>query len=183
MIEKEFEKKALITADEYHCIRKHLLKTMSVKSLLQINYYFDTPSFLLCDRNATLRIRQIGHHLQLQYKFNKENENGIWISDEYSHDITRIPNQITIDDVETEFVGVLTTQREQFGDCGHLICLDKSFYSGMVDYEIEIETPDSQVGMSAEIGIAFHFGGNSGKYKRFVESIRDQERLSIIRYT
>lgn len=188
MTEKEFEKKFLVTLPEFVYIRNYLRKTMKGKGVLQINYYFDTPDFTLYDKHETLRIRQVGFQLSLQYKFNRRNKNGIWISDEYSRDIFKIPSKIKLDDNEAGFVGVLVTEREAFSDSKRTICLDKSFYSGIVDYEIEIELKNPQKECEKKYETASYSTNVLGKYERFVKSVQNQthsdsNNLAYLRFT
>ena len=50
-------------------------------------------------------------------------------------------HQINVDEKDLYLSGSLITERLSFLDGKYLICIDKSYYKNIVDYEIEIEGP------------------------------------------
>ena len=53
---KEFERKMLLSKDEYDILMKYLEKSGSTTR--QVNYYFDTDDFLMNKKGVTCRIRE-----------------------------------------------------------------------------------------------------------------------------
>lgn len=69
MINKENEKKIILTEEEYLNINSKFEK---IEEKNQINYYFDTQNYGLANNDETLRVRQSDCGLKLEYKFNKK---------------------------------------------------------------------------------------------------------------
>jgi uncharacterized protein YjbK len=145
MLEKEY--KAIIGKEKFSRLQS-FFRDQGIKGskILQANYYYDSPSFELFSRHATLRVRQIDADLQVEYKCKVLVSSGINHSEEMSKKIEAVPQQIDLSILDIDRVngkyqmlGCLTTLRENFDFNGCLISLDKSIYLGTVDYELEIE--------------------------------------------
>lgn len=158
--EIEIEFKSMLTEKEY---TKLLIEIGGENPffLEQQNYYADTADFQLKKQHSALRIRRLpdrnectlktphGHHLMETtfYLTNKEadrmlDENHIIPSSEMMEELDRM----AINSNELKFFASLSTRRLEQSHNGHLIVLDKSFYNGTVDYELEIETEEEEKG-------------------------------------
>ena len=173
MTEKEFERKLIIGSGEYEELSHYLSKHSKQENIMQINYYYDTPDFTLFNASETLRIRQIGDMLKLQYKYNKNYSGDIRISDEYSEKISELPKTITVNGVETQNIGFMLTERINFSLKNCIISLDKNLYLGIVDFEIEVETEKESDLPDILKNLTFNIN-SSGKYSRFAEKLQNQ---------
>jgi len=140
MIEKEYERKSLIDCEKYNLLLNNFTEKFPREDIFQINYYYDTPDFSLLNSGETLRARQIENVLKLQYKYNKTRIDNIRISDEYSEKINELSKIITVNGIETYNIGFMVTERHNFNLENCIVSLDKNYYLGIVDYEIEVET-------------------------------------------
>jgi len=76
----------------------HILdKTTAPKRALQINYYYDTPGFINNTSGNTLRIRQKGAELKLQYKYDKHYSGKERICREFEMTVYLLPMSIQSD--------------------------------------------------------------------------------------
>ena len=170
MLEKEYERKLLIDFKKYNLLLIDLSEKIPREDIFQINYYYDTLDFTIFYSGETLRIRQIENNLKLQYKYNKTQINNIRISDEYSEKISELPESIIVNGVETYNIGFMTTERHNFNLENCIISLDKNYYLGVVDYEIEVETEKEDE--LPDILKNLNFESESiGKYRRFAEKL------------
>ena len=142
---------------------------------LQINYYFDTEDFELYRKGGTLRVRQIEQTLKIQYKYNKKIVGNTRICDEYSAQTDTLPralkNPVTKDNKVYKPVGVMVTDRYNFFIEDMTVSLDKNYYLGFIDYELEIETDNLPDNKTEFLGIDFS-GSTDGKYQRFIKRLR-----------
>ena len=169
----EIEKKSLISEAQYKIIVDKI-SGKSNKKTTQINYYYDTENYILFNKNETLRIRQINDCLELQFKHEKKRFNEIRISKEFSKEVNCLPRVILINGLEIIFVGTLITERIRVIFDKFTLFLDKNFYMGKVDYEIEIEAENIN-GMPKELlGIEF-INNCCGKYTRFICELLKQK--------
>ena len=173
MIEKEFERKLVVEEDDYYALLNYFDKNNLREDILQINYYYDTHDFDVYNSDETIRVRQIKNKLKLQYKYNKNHSGDIRISDESSKEISELPQVIKTDKFETQNIGMMVTERINFIIKECTISLDKNYYLGVIDYEIEVETV-KEIDISEIIqDIRFTSDGKS-KYIRFIEKLIKQ---------
>jgi 4-methyl-5(b-hydroxyethyl)-thiazole monophosphate biosynthesis len=136
-IEKEY--KVLITEKQFQIL---LNEYPDNKLKDQTNFYFDSyPS--LFEKNIAIRIREIDrkHIFTLKYL----NKNGDL--EEYERELSKFDiNDPSLKDIYDKFgigtlfqIGKLNTQRYQIDDQFGSLCMDKSNYNGITDYEIEYE--------------------------------------------
>lgn len=146
MLEKEI--KALIDKQDFEDLKIYLLaKCKEHKSFLQINYYYDNEDYYLHEHRNTLRVRQIEDKLKLEYKCKKAMiMDGVHTSHEYSKSIVAIPLLVNVSDEfgikDNNFykcIGNLITQRSNYYIKDTIVSLDKNYYLGKIDYELEIE--------------------------------------------
>ena len=183
MIEQEI--KSIIT--EFLLFKyKNILDGLTEHSrILQINYYYDTDDFQLNSIGNTLRIRQKENKLVLQYKYEKQYTGNERTCREYEIEIYKFPQYLSsndlpcniIDSTHYKFVGSLITERFDYKYAETNISLDKSYYLGKCDYEIEIEFQDYKKAESILKLLSiekseFH---EMGKYSRFVKEIKKLE--------
>ena len=169
----EFERKYILSFEQYKQYFELLSRQVELSAALQINYYYDDSHYILFERNETLRVRQIGEKLTLEYKHSKEHFGNVRKSEENAISISSLPQKITIDSIKATMIGCLLTQRSDFLFDDIKVSLDKSFYLGMVDYELEIETNGSDelphfLSSLTEIANC----SPMGKYRRFVSKLR-----------
>jgi len=173
MLEKEYERKLIIDCEKFNLLLEDFTEKFHREEIFQINYYYDTPDFSIFNSGETLRVRQIDDILKLQYKYNKSRINDVRISDEYSEKINELPKIITVNDIETYNIGFMVTHRHNFNfeDC--IVSLDKNYYLGVVDYEIEVEAEKENE--LPDILKELNFSSDSiGKYSRFAEKLLKQ---------
>ena len=136
----EFEKKLLLTGDEYDYLMEHLgyenpLIPKPVVS--QINYYFDTDDFSMNRQNTTCRIRLKDG----KYKATiKKHSAGADQSTETEMEIYNGLERNAFTDMGLKLQGELITKRcVIMNDANCEVVLDKNEYLGHIDYELEIE--------------------------------------------
>ncbi len=149
--ELEIEFKSLLDKDEFDAlVKKFELTENFVK---QHNYYFDTVDEYILKNNSSFRIRLRNDEFTLTYKTRKSTNSVIeksvnltydramyYLENGYCDDI------IDVDLPELFHYRTLMTERASFKINGGIIFIDKSFYSNLVDYEIEFECSDENVG-------------------------------------
>ena len=172
MIENEIEKKALITEEQYSTLSENIAGG-SVK-ITQINYYFDTEDRALSNKKETLRIRQIENRLEVQFKYGRTMDQGNLISKEFCEEISFLPESILVNGFRTCNIGFLITERTKVEFDAYTVFLDKNYYFGKVDYEIEVEAADVRNMPDELFGIKFN-DKCRGKYTRFINELLNQK--------
>lgn len=161
--EIEIEFKNLLTKEEFQSLWSNL--SFPKESQVQINYYFETKDFALRNKLSALRIREKNGNYQLTLKEPHpegllethdsltEKEAFSWLHGnmiEKKHVLRQLDHlDIAID--ELLYFGKLTTERREISRGNVLIVLDKSMYNGKIDYELELEAPNKEIGQ-----IVFH---------------------------
>ena len=172
MIEQEIEKKALLTEAQYE-ILLNKVTGHPIKKTNQINYYYDTENYAMLSNNETLRVRQIENHLELHFKHDKKTYNCVRVSKELCEELQCLPEMISINGLFANYTGFLLTERTIIKLNMFTIFLDKNYYMGKVDYEIEIEAVNICDMPKKLFGIIFNSDCN-GKYTRFVAELLKQ---------
>lgn len=143
----EREVKILLTQQQYEQIRGRFQWTAAVE---QVNHYYLDREGQLRAEKVNLRVRQIGNRYWLQVKTLVKNvKGGPSVHQETETDIDGAPDFFdsrtvkALTGVETQGarrVGALTTLRHTLWVEPEIeLCLDKSDYLGVTDYELEIE--------------------------------------------
>ncbi len=179
MKEKEIERKALLSREEYTALFLRLSAIAAPVSYRQVNHYYDTEELLLSALSATLRVREKRGVLTLEYKHSQKRVGEVRFAVEDTRVIDAIPETVAgaeLPDTDPTLVfyrlGALTTDRTDFKIGAAPISLDKSEYLGMIDYEIEVETPtDALPPDVAALSIDFSRDVR-GKYHRFLQRFR-----------
>ena len=177
---QETELKAIISENQYNMLETKFLWD-SIKE--QTNSYYISPDNSLKRNGITFRIRTIDNKHTIQIKKHPAKDRALQISDESEYEIDHIPYEFNQDEVNAytgisvpvSLIGELTTLRHSFMfSDGVEICLDKSFYLGQTDYEIEIEytkpIPDELFAKLSDIGIDFS-KKCVGKFSRFMNRL------------
>ncbi|NMA06918.1 MAG: CYTH domain-containing protein [Ruminococcaceae bacterium] len=150
------------------------------KSILQINYYYDTEDFWGYTSGNTFRVRQKENKLELQRKVRQfaEESGNIHICREFSEEIFELPRSIAVEGDEENFelklIGSLSTFRNDYIFEDIVVSLDKNIYLGIVDFELEIEYWDENrlVNLPEEFRKFLDYDVNPiGKYPRFKEKM------------
>lgn len=176
----EIEYKCLIEEKIYDKILE-FYHNEKIKKYIQINYYFDTPDFSFFSNNTTLRVRQKENQLLIQYKYGKSTEKSIRTSKEYVLETEKFPLTIRLDNKLANLLGNLITERIEINYCGAKLCLDKNFYLGSIDFELEIETADKVVINKIVEELKLEEIPIRGKYSRFIDKYRSLGGTEIIR--
>lgn len=150
----EFEKKIMLRAEEYLAIMKLACKTVSVDT--QTNYYFDNDDLSMNKKGVTCRVRA---------------KDGIFKATIKNHDFEHPECSIEVDLVEKSefdpqvfnalglrYQGDLITDRIViYKDSTCEIVLDRNFYLGNTDFELEVE----------------YCKESEGKAQKFIENIAE----------
>lgn len=136
----EFEKKMLLTEEEYDYLMERLGndEPLFPKSIVkQINYYFDTDDLSMSHRNITCRVRFKDGKYKATMKSHFENGDQ---STETEMEIRDGIRDNAFIDMDLKLQGELTTYRciilkENYCE----VVLDRNEYLGHIDYELEIE--------------------------------------------
>lgn len=178
MIEKEL--KSIITEDEFEILKKMFVWD---KIITQTNHYYSDKNGNFKKNGITMRIRTIDNQNKLQVKNHLGKSVALQVSDETEFIVTSVPEFLTADEVfeyagiceEAFLLGSLTTTRHSFMYTDNVeICLDKSSYLGIFDYETEIEfngdIPQELLQQFSAVGINFD-KKSVGKYSRFINRL------------
>ncbi|MGR3763557.1 CYTH domain-containing protein [Rossellomorea sp. NS-SX7] len=190
--EIEIEFKNLLAEEEF----MQLLKNFSINETdfnIQVNHYFDTPDFLLKNRQSALRIRQKKKTFMLTLKTPMEEglletnqplseqeadellKQGIFPDGEVREFLQSLGVTIT----SIQHFGSLTTKRAEMKFEGGLLVFDESSYFDKVDFELEYEVKDYKQGEKIFSDLLKEHGipkrDTENKIKRFYrEKIRNQ---------
>jgi len=180
MIKYEIEKKTLLSEAQYKTLLGNFADK-SIKDTIQINYYYDTENNTFLNNNETLRVRQINDGLELQFKYDKNIQDTVRVSKEFCKKIHRLPKLIMIDNLVANYIGSLLTERKRKIFATYTVCLDKNYYIGKVDYEMEVEVANISDMPIELFGVTFNTNC-IGKYTRFAnELIKQEVRYEISR--
>lgn len=131
----EYEKKLLLTEEEYVTLMKYFQKGSSTK---QINYYFDTDDLSMNKQGITCRIRYKNGTYKATVKKHKTN-----IQDCSEETVIGSASEL-VEDIFTsiglKLQGNLVTNRTVIlKQNAYMVMLDKNDYLDHTDYELEIE--------------------------------------------
>lgn len=155
---KEFESRVMLTIDEYLNIVSHYMKLYPNHHFLQnVNDYFDTSDLFLRQKHITLRIRTI-NDVRSELTLKIKGSNGdVEINDDISFKekeillkervfpegnvksyLLSLPRPLS----EYKNIVSLYNRRLEIEHDNHLLVIDKNEYSGIIDYNLEIETKE-----------------------------------------
>lgn len=176
----EFERKQLLTKEAYENKMEDLLNMASAKDFIQVNYYYDTATFDMFKKNQTVRVRLKDNELNIECKSHKSYINGTRVCEEKTKPLNVLPQSIIFQQFELFFIGCLTTQRTNFSITDYLISLDKNYYLGIVDYEIEIESNKSTDFLPPMLKMLDGDSFTPGKYTRFISTLKNINQSGCI---
>jgi len=188
--EIEIEFKNLLTNDEYKKIITCF--PFPTEGIIQTNYYFETPNFLLKQHQSALRIREKNGHYQLTLKepleegllethdklTKEEAENWIHGDPIPQFNTSRQLKKMNISPEDLQYYGKLITTRLEYKEGKLTYVLDESHYNNHSDFELEIEAPTYEKGLSAFESILETLNiphrETPNKIERFFSTFNDQ---------
>lgn len=173
----EIEFKTFITKDKYDELLKSLHQTDNI--LIQTNHYFDTEDGNMQKQKKVIRIRQKGDQYKLTKKSKSDDgniENHIYLTKDEALVMLNDgfdANKIN-EDCYVKKVGELTTYRSKLQYKSGFIFLDESHYNDIVDYELEFEAPNKEIGKKEFLEILDEFNipytPSYSKFKRCMQT-------------
>lgn len=179
----ETELKAMLTKELYDTVDK--MYPWESRKLQKNFYYLDNGSVLLNNRSV-FRIRQKDDCFKIQVKIHKNSDSPLQICEELEYPTDCAPEKIN-EKRAAEYTGLETGELYRAGFNETLrnsfmwnetteICLDKTTYFDVTDYEIEVEyTGELPVKLIDELnsaGIKFN-KSSVGKYSRFLSRLSE----------
>ena len=148
----EIEAKVLLLKNEYDTIIREL-QLDKYRKVSQTNHYIDTPNSFLKKNGIALRVREKNQEFVLTLKtplsegLLEKNDSISWrdfdlLKDEGIFPEGGIKKFLAILGVKVEELKILTsltTDRIEVDYKGGILCVDKNQYSGITDYELEVE--------------------------------------------
>lgn len=132
----EYEKKVMLTADEYHAIVMFMCKQHPIN--IQTNYYFDTDDLSMNRKGITCRIRAKDGKFLATIKSHGAEHPDCSIEEDLVEK-TEFDSKI-FDTIGLHHQGVLITERIVINkDSCCEIVLDRNTYLGFTDFELEVE--------------------------------------------
>ncbi len=175
----ETELKSIITKEVYDRVRSAFDWDGESE---QINYYYTDEQGILRENRVMVRIRAKNNGFKLQVKLHKNAGSPLQICEETEYDADGAPIKIPagtaravtgLDVGELVKMGGSKTLRSSLmWDGGTEICLDKTDYFDVTDYEVEIEYKDKVspelTDKLSELGVVFK-ENSIGKFSRFLK--------------
>ena len=181
MLETEY--KSIITREVYDRIKEHY-KWDWIKH--QINSYYVDEAGELGKRHTVVRVREKDGRFAVQVKAHKNPGEALQVCEETEFPADGAPEEFSAED-GYRFTGVKTGRLKKAGSLDTLrhslmwnenteICLDKSEYFDMCDYEVEVEytgeMPAELMDELSSMGVEFK-EKSVGKYTRFIRRLRE----------
>ena len=142
---QELENKRLMTKEIYDSLCHWCKQIYRERKNMQINYYYDTPDGSCNGSNITVRVRQQGDSLKGTVKYHGI-ENLSHQSYEQTFTVYSLPMSMEFGGRGLSLMGQMVTERISVPVAeGVELMLDKNYYLGRVDYELELEfLPEAQ---------------------------------------
>lgn len=178
----EDEFKVMLSKEQYGMLNSSLQFDHFIS---QKNYYYASLDKELENNDVTVRIRVFDDkNKKLQIKVKREVENPDFSSkDEYEFEFQdRIPKTIDLEKYNrvgkmglkaVQLIGVMRTDRKTQRREGLLIVLDKNYYLGCIDYELEVEFERGMITEARELILSLKLEpmNELGKYRRFIQCL------------
>ena len=173
-INMEYEARVMINEEQYLNIRNHYLSSSYPKEeLINENYYFDTEDLKLSNSHKVLRMRKVNDKkyeltlkiqeengcLEINYPLTSKEKDELFSNCAIpSKDIKDKLISIGIDPAKIKYITDLKTDRLEvkLDDC--LLVIDKNYFRGRVDYNIEVESDSENHAKSQLLLIIEPFG-------------------------
>ena len=132
----EYEKKILLTKEEFEALYNNLCE--SLRSSLNVNYYFDTKNLNMNKKGITCRVRKKGDKYYTVIKRHSSTNNGC--SKEDIIDVQKRFDPEAFKCLGLSFKGCLITERYTvLEDTFCKVVVDRNIYLGKTDFELEVE--------------------------------------------
>lgn len=175
----ETELKSIVTEEIYEKVKSAFSWDSEYE---QINYYYGDRGGILRKNRITVRVREKNGIFKLQIKYHKNSGGALQICEETERDIDGVPETLDAKTVlsltgfdcgNLFLMGSAATLRSSLmWDSNTEICLDKTSYFGITDYEIEVEYTDKiKTGLMerlSSLGVEFK-EKTKGKFSRFLK--------------
>jgi uncharacterized protein YjbK len=191
----EIEFKNLLSETEFnHLVLKFKLDKSAF--WLQTNYYFDTTDFSLKVAGCALRIREKNKKYELTLKQPTKNSIGLLeINQQLEESVAKsfiengiFPSGIVADRVsivlspnlkKMNCFGYMKTERSELEYGNGLLVFDKSSYFDVVDYELEFEVKDYEIGQEKFLDLLKNehipVRKTLNKVRRFYDEMKKQQ--------
>lgn len=173
-INMEYEARVMINEEQYFNIKNHYLETHYPKEeLINENYYFDTEDLKLSNSHKVLRMRKINDQ-KYELTLKIQEEKGCL---EINHPLTSMEKDellehgaisskeikdkllsIGIDPSSVRYITNLKTERLEIKINKGLLVIDKNYFRGKIDYNIEVESDSENHAESLLLSIIEPFG-------------------------
>ena len=173
-VNMEFEARVMLSEKQYLDIKnKYTKEYPSYKEIVNENTYFDTEDLYMTGHHMVLRTRKINDDIT-ELTFKIQLEKGCL---EVNHNLTldeqkalfekgevKVPsiveklkeNKVDIDHIK--LITTLKTERIEIMFQDYLFVLDKNYYSGKIDYNLEVESDSEKHAESRLLQIIEPFG-------------------------
>ena len=155
-INMEYEARVMITEQEYLKVKNYYLSSnLPYKELVNENYYFDTKDLKLINNHKVLRLRKINNQkYELTLKIQGKDgaiEINHYLTDKEKDDLVKSSTisykpiiskllEIGVDPKEIRYITDLKTERIEVSLEDGLLVIDKNYYRGLIDYNLEVES-------------------------------------------
>jgi len=187
----EIEAKVLLLKDEYDTIIREL-QLDKYRKITQTNHYIDTPDSFLKRNGIALRVREKNQEFVLTLKtplsegLLEKNDSISWRDFDLLQDEGIFPEGgikkflaiLGVNVQELKILTSLTTDRIEVDYKGGILCVDKNHYSGIIDYELEVEftsiegAKDLALKLLRECNISNSTFNNIAKQARALNALR-----------
>ena len=154
--EMEYEKRVMIDENQYHEVKAYIEKRSGFFRVLNIkNLYFDRPDFYIINHEMMLRIREI-NGIAKEVTLKVKGDNGdqeitrlikeqvdynlsIFEQNLLNKEMLKILKENNVNPKEIGLITTLSTERIELIEDNCIYVLDKNYYNGIVDFDIEVE--------------------------------------------
>ena len=169
----------MLSEKEYFLIKERYLKEYpNHKELTNENTYFDTQDLYLTNHHTVLRLRKINNsNSELTLKIQKENgcleiNHPLTLNEENDllekmviedDEILKALKENRVELTKLNLITTLKTERIEIEFTDYLFVLDKNYYRGKIDYNLEVESTSEILAKQRLLEIIKPFGI---KYKK-----------------
>ena len=173
-INMEYEARVMIDESKYLEIKNSFLnKNPNHIELTNINHYFDNDDLYLTKNHMVLRLRKINEKeheltlkikqekgdLEINYQLTSSQANELLENNIFSE--CEILNELRSKGIEIKdlkLVTTLKTERLEFHYPNYLFVIDKNYFNGKVDFNLEVESDSKNSAISILKSIISDFG-------------------------